>query len=211
MTIPPNPQSLSPASSAPGAGRRPWQLAGLVILLFIGSMYIVEIADSACRQCLDAEGIRPQQRDGLLGVLVAPMLHGGWAHLWANTLPLLVLGFLILLSGVGRWLGVTAVVWILGGLGTWVIGAGGVHIGASGLVFGWLTYLLVRGFFARDPWQVLVGVVVFLLYGGILWGVLPSAPGISWEGHLCGALAGVLAGWWFGASDRAARSGRATA
>ena len=82
----------------------------------------------------------------------------------------------------------------MAGLGTWLVaGAGTSHIGASGLVFGWLTYLVVRGFFARRPGQIVLGIVLFVMYGSVLWGVLPGQPGISWQGHLFGAVGGVLA------------------
>jgi membrane associated rhomboid family serine protease len=163
---------------------------------FVAVLWVSEIIDTVLGNRLDAEGIRPGSTDGLSGVLFAPLLHGGFGHLVANTVPLLVLGFLILLSGVGQWAAVTAAVWVIGGLGTWLFGGvGTVHIGASGLVFGWLTYLIVRGLFTRRPWQIVVGLAVFLLYGGALWGVLPGQPGISWQGHLFGAIGGVVAAW----------------
>jgi membrane associated rhomboid family serine protease len=102
----------------------------------------------------------------------------------------------VMAHGIGRFVAVTAVIWLLGGLGVWLTGAPGtVHIGMSGVIFGWLTYLLVRGFFARSGTQILLAVVLFFLWGGILLGVLPGQPGVSWQGHLFGALAGVLAAW----------------
>src|SRR3546814_9820799 len=104
---------------------------------------------------LDREGIEPRETDGLLGIVCAPLLHGGWGHLIANTFPALVLGFLILLSGLRTWVGVTLVVWVIGGFGTWLTGGdNSVHIGASGLIFGWLTYLIVRGIFSRRVGQI---------------------------------------------------------
>ncbi|QCC78596.1 rhomboid family intramembrane serine protease [Nocardioides daphniae] len=143
---------------------------------------------------LDASGIRPGTSDGLMGVLFAPLLHGGFGHLMANTGPLLVLGFLLALAGMSKWIAVTATVWLIGGVGTWLTGGlGTVHIGASGLVFGWLVYLVVRGFVSRRPWQIVLGVLVFGVYGSILWGVLPGASGVSWQGHLFGALGGAVA------------------
>lgn len=163
---------------------------------FVAVLWISEIIDTVLGNRLDAEGIRPGSTDGLSGVLFAPLLHGGFGHLIANSVPLLVLGFLILLSGVGQWAAVTATVWVVGGLGTWLLGGvGTVHIGASGLVFGWLTYLIARGLFTRRPWQIVIGLAVFLLYGGALWGVLPGQPGISWQGHLFGAIGGLVAAW----------------
>jgi membrane associated rhomboid family serine protease len=173
-----------------------WRAAGLWSVGFVAVLWVSEIIDTALGNRLDAEGIRPGSTDGLTGILFAPLLHGGFGHLIANTVPLLVLGFLVLLSGVGQWAAVTAAVWVVGGLGTWLFGGvGTVHIGASGLIFGWLAYLIARGLFTRRPWQIAVGVVVFLLYGGALWGVLPGQSGISWQGHLFGALGGLVAAW----------------
>lgn len=190
-------------SSSPYARRRPqWRVAGVGSAGFVGVLWLSEIIDTALGNRLDREGIRPGSTDGLSGILVAPLLHGGFGHLVANTVPLLVLGFLVLLSGVRQWVAVTAAVWLIGGVGTWLFGGPGtVHIGASGLVFGWLAYLIVRGFFNREPTQILVGIAVFLVYGGALWGVLPGQPGISWQGHLFGAVGGVVVAWLM--ADRA--------
>lgn len=161
---------------------------------FVLALYAIELVDTLLANRLDEEGIRPRDSDGLLGVLFAPVLHAGWGHLAANTIPALVLGFLILLSGVRQWVGATAIIWVVGGLGTWLVAPPNtVHLGASILVFGWLVFLVLRGLFTRRPGQILLGVVVFLLYGGLLWGVLPGQPGISWQGHLFGAVGGGIA------------------
>jgi membrane associated rhomboid family serine protease len=175
-----------------------------VILLFVGTLYVVEMLDQLSGSRLQhVGGLEPRETDSLDGILFAPMLHGPWEHLMANTVSLLVFGFLLLLAGVRRWLVVTAVVWLVGGAGVWVTGgAGTVHIGASVLVFGWLCYLLLRGVFSGRPGQLALGVVLLLVYGGVLWGVLPGQPGISWQGHLFGAIGGGLAAWWLGRADR---------
>lgn len=155
---------------------------------------------------LDAAGVEPRTGDGLWGILFAPILHADWAHLTANTVPALVLGFLVMLSGIGRGIAATAIIWLVGGIGTWLFaGSGENHIGASTLIFGWLTYLIVRGIFTRKAGQILLGVVVLFLYGGMLWGVLPSEPWISWQGHLFGALGGILAAWILSSADRTTR------
>lgn len=152
-----------------------------------------------------------------MGVLFAPLLHANWAHLLANTGPALVLGFLMTLAGQTRFLLATAIVWLAGGLGTWLIGNVGSscgptdHIGASGLIFGWLAFLVVFGWFTRRIWQILVGLVVLVLYGGILWGAVPVlnvCGGVSWQGHLCGAIAGVLAAYLLSGPERNARARR---
>lgn len=176
-----------------------------VILLFVGSLYLVELVDQLSGSELQrAGGIEPRETDGVDGILFAPMLHGPWDHLLANTVPLLLFGFLLLLAGVRRWLAVTAVVWVVGGVGVWITGgAGTTHIGASVLVFGWLSYLLLRGVFSRSPAQIALGALLLVIYGGILWGVMPGQPGISWQGHLFGAIGGGLAAWQLGRADRA--------
>jgi membrane associated rhomboid family serine protease len=179
-----------------------------VILLFVGGLYVLELLDQLSGSRLQVlGGIEPRETDSLDGILFAPALHGPWEHLMANTVPLLVFGFLLLLSGVRRWFLVTGVVWIVGGAGVWLTGGTGtVHFGASILVFGWLCYLLLRGVFSGHPGQLALGAVLLLVYGGVLWGVLPGQPGVSWQGHLFGAVGGGLAAWWFGRADRA--SGR---
>ena len=102
---------------------------------------------------------------------------------------------------------VTATIWLLGGLGVWLLGPADTnHIGASGLIFGWLVFLLARGFFARSGRQIVLAAVLFLIWGGVLWGVLPGDPGVSWQGHLFGALAGLLAARLVGRADRPPRS-----
>ncbi|HET9758840.1 MAG TPA: rhomboid family intramembrane serine protease [Nocardioidaceae bacterium] len=187
-------------------GRSRPLVAAQVIVGFVALLYLVELVDTLDRNRLDGYGIRPREVDGLDGIVFAPLLHHGWAHLAANTVPLLVFGFLILLAGVARWVAVTAVVWVVGGVGTWVTGQPhSLHLGASVLAFGWLVYLLLRGIFARDAAQVALGAILLFLYGGILYGVLPGQPGISWQGHLFGALGGALAAYRFGATDRLSR------
>ncbi|WP_239021735.1 rhomboid family intramembrane serine protease [Nocardioides jishulii] len=171
-----------------------WQVAALCSGGFVGVLWLLEFLDHLMANRLDASGIQPGSTDGLMGVLFAPLLHGGYGHLMANTGPLLVLGFLVALAGISKWIAVTVTVWLVGGVGTWLTGGlGTLHIGASGLVFGWLVYLVVRGFVSRNPWQIALGVVIFLVYGSILWGVIPGTPGVSWQGHLFGALGGALA------------------
>ncbi|MHA7210593.1 rhomboid family intramembrane serine protease [Arthrobacter sp. MDT1-65] len=138
-------------------------------------------------------GIAPRRLDGLDGVLFAPLLHGGVEHLAGNSLPLLVLGFLAFLEGARRFVVAVGTSWLASGLGTWLLG-GGLTIGASGVVFGLFAYLITRGFYNRDWRQILLAVVLFAVYGSLLWGILPQlGSGISWQAHLFGALGGVLA------------------
>lgn len=175
----------------------------LLIVAFTTLLYVSEAIDTALGGTLDDDGIIPRQVDGLDGVLWAPLLHAGWAHLLANTVPVLVLGFLAMAGGIRQFVVVTATIWIVAGLGTWLSGGENtVHIGASGLIFGWLTFLLVRGFFARSFGQIVLAVVLFMIYGGALLGVLPGQPGVSWQGHLFGAIGGLLAARLVASADR---------
>jgi len=132
---------------------------------------------------------------GLDGIL-APFLHDDYAQVISNTIPLAVLSALILLRGVRRWFQVSAIVILAGGLATWLLARDANHIGASGVVFGYLGFLLAAGFFECSLRAVALGAVTGFAYGGLLWGVLPSRPGISRESHLFGLVAGGHAAWW---------------
>ncbi|OLM16896.1 Rhomboid family protein [Pseudonocardia sp. Ae707_Ps1] len=174
------------------------------MLLFTAALYIVETVDSASDGMVERAGaIYPRDTDGLAGILTAPLLHGDWAHLVANTVPFLVFGFLAMSGGVGQWFVVTATIWVVSGVGVWLISPLPV-IGASSIVFGWFLFLLVRGFYARNGRQILLAVVLFLVWGSLLWGVLPSDPMVSWQGHLFGAVGGVVAASWVAKADRRA-------
>lgn len=192
-----------------------WKVGGATIVTFVALLYLIEIIDQLSGHALDRNGIRPLETDGLWGIIFAPLLHANWTHLLANTVPALVLGFLVTLAGMGRFIWATAIIWILGGVGTWLIGdVGGCqletnHIGASGLIFGWLAFLLVFGWLTRHLWQIGVSLVVLFAYGGVLWGAVPvldRCGGVSWQGHLCGAIAGVLAAYWLSSPEREARA-----
>ncbi|AXX28341.1 rhomboid family intramembrane serine protease [Actinosynnema pretiosum subsp. pretiosum] len=180
-------------------------LSAVVVLLFTGALYVIEGIDTVLLGALDANGVRPRAWSEWDNLLWAPVLHAGWDHLIANSLPLLVLAFLASSGGVRQFFQVTAVIWLASGLGVWVFGSVGVHLGASGLIFGYLTFLLVRGVFVRSAWQIVVAIAVFAVYGAVLWGVLPGQPGISWEGHLFGAVGGVLAAWGVAQDAKAER------
>ena len=166
-------------------------IGGIVLLL-----WVLELVDQVSGNALDAYGISPRTDEGLLQVLSAPLLHGSWAHLASNSVPLLVLGFLVLLGGWVRWLVTTLASVVGSGALVWSIApADSITLGASGVVFGWMSYLLLRGFFSRSIGQLALAAVLFLFYGGILWGLLPSEVGVSWQGHLGGALGGAVAAW----------------
>lgn len=167
---------------------------GLVLIGLVALMWIVEIADfTIFRGYLNSYGIEPRHIIGLRGILFAPFLHGNFPHLIANTIPFIILGWFVMLREVSDFFIVTAVTMFVGGIGVWIFGSPGHHIGASGLIFGYLGFLLLRGVFERSFVGIFLSVIVVFLYGGLIWGVLPGQPGISWEGHLFGFLGGVLA------------------
>ncbi len=168
--------------------------AALAMGLLVAALWLLEAIDQASGNALDAYGIHPRTEQGLFEVFTAPALHGGWQHLAANSVPFFVLGVIVLLDGWRRWLMVTLWIVLVSGATVWLISpVGSVTLGASGVVFGWLTYLIARGLYTRAPGQIALGVVVFLFYGGVLWGVLPSDGQVSWQAHLGGAIGGVLA------------------
>jgi membrane associated rhomboid family serine protease len=167
----------------------------IVIAVMVGVMWAVEVVDLVPGTSFDRWGVRPRSLRGLFGIAFAPFLHVSFGHLIANTIPFVVLGVAIAVSGIRQIVEVTVIVTVVSGLGIWLFGgAATVHLGASGLVFGYLTYLAARGVFARNLWWVLGGLVVLAFYGSLLWGVLPT-PRVSWLGHLFGAIGGVLAAW----------------
>lgn len=160
-------------------------------LAMVSCLFLVMALEIIFRQSLLQYGIRPRTIAGLPGIVFSPLLHGSVSHLLANAVPLLVL--LILLRGnpayhPNRTL---SLIWVASGLGTWLIGRGNAtHIGASSIVFGLVAFLIVAGFQLKRWLPAAVALLVFLLYGGIFFGALPQAGPISWEGHLCGIIAG---------------------
>ena len=167
----------------------------IVIAVLLGAMWSLEIVDLVPSTPFDRWGVRPRTVRGLFGIAFAPFLHVSFGHLIANTIPFVVLGAAIALGGIRQIVEVTVIVAVVSGLGVWLFGsANTVHLGASGLVFGYLTYLVTRGLIARNVWWILGGLVVLAFYGGLLWGLLPT-PRVSWLGHLFGAIGGVLAAW----------------
>src|SRR5215211_8307720 len=170
--------------------------AALIMLAMLAGMWMLELLDQLSGNELDQFGIHAQEVDGLPEILTAPFLHAGWDHLISNSLPFYVLGFLVLLSGLARWLASSLIIIVVSGMAAWSLTpAHTIILGASGLIFGWLTYLLFRGIWSRRPAQVVVAVLVLLVYGGLIWGVLPGAVGVSWQAHLGGAVGGIFAAW----------------
>lgn len=170
------------------------RVRGLVLVAaMVALMWVLEIVDVVGGN-LDSNGIHPRDVDTLPDIAFAPFLHAGWGHLIGNTVPFVLLGGAIALSGLARTAAVTAIVAVVGGLGTWLIGPADTnHIGASGLVFGFAAYLIARGAYSRRPLHLGAGLAVIAVYGAtLLFGFIPH-PGVSWQGHLFGAVGGVVA------------------
>lgn len=188
MSLPAH-QSRTPARADVAGGLQ-------LLALLIGLMWVSEIVDTALGHRLDDYGIIPRDTEGLIGIVTAPFLHLGFGHLIANTLPLVTLGGLVALSGATRLISISAVIALIGGFGTWLVSPPNtITIGASGLVFGYAGFLVTRGLFTRRIGQVLLGILIVVLWGGALLGGLMPQAGISWQGHLFGAVGGVVAAW----------------
>ena len=166
----------------------------LVVAAMVALMWLLEIVDVIAGHRLDAYGIEPRSTEGLPEVVSAPFLHLGFDHLISNTVPFAVMGAAIALGGAARVLLVTAIVGVVSGLGVWLVAPEGtVTLGASGLVFGYATYLIFRGLFNRSVLEIGVGLVVGALWGTALLGGLLPQEGISWQAHFFGAVGGLIA------------------
>lgn len=161
----------------------------------VALMWILEFLDLIVfRGGLNYFGIIPGSPIGLRGILFAPFLHGDFLHLAANTIPFVTLGWLIMLRETSDFFIVSAISMVVSGLGVWLFAPpNSIHIGASGVVFGYLGYLLFRGYFQRSPGSILLSLIVCVVYGSMIWGVLPTQLGISWQGHLFGFIGGAIA------------------
>jgi membrane associated rhomboid family serine protease len=192
-------------------GRPQKQRDGLLVLaVIVALMWVVEAINSIDSNRLDGDGIYSRDLGRFWGILTSPFIHASFQHLIDNTIPFVFLGVIIALHGAARLLLVTGVIVALGGLGTWVIGPGGAStIGASGVVFGYATYLLARGFFDRSIWELAVGMVVGVVWGAALLSSLVPHGGISWQAHLCGAIAGVIVAWRLSQVDHRRAGGAA--
>jgi membrane associated rhomboid family serine protease len=167
-------------------------LAGIVAL-----MWLIEVINTVDSNRLDNDGIWPRNLDHLWGIFTAPFLHASFQHLIANTIPFVFMGLIIALRGAARLALVTLIVIVIGGIGTWLVApAGSITVGASGVVFGYATYLLTRGLFDRSALEILTGVIVGVIWGGALLSSVVPHPGVSWQGHVAGGIGGIVAAWW---------------
>lgn len=166
------------------------------LLALIALMWIIEAINFISGRSLNAFGIVPRTTSGLAGIAAAPFLHGSLSHIMANTAALLVLGSLLALRGAAQFVGVTVAVILMSGAAVWCCARPAVHVGASGVIFGYFGYLVALGWYERTPAAVFMAIVVAFIYGGMLWGLVPANNGVSWEAHVAGFGAGVLAASW---------------
>jgi membrane associated rhomboid family serine protease len=164
----------------------------LLILGCVACLWSIECVNALLGHRLNRWGILPRTLAGLAGIPLSPFLHGSFAHLILNTVPLLTLGGFVVLQGTRLFLTVSLWIILLSGTALWLLGRSAYHVGASSVLFGYFGYLVARGWYERSVTALLVALLTLGLYGGIVWAVLPTRPYISWEGHLFGLLAGVL-------------------
>ena len=169
-----------------------------IIVAVLLTLFSVELFNLMTGRSLNQFGIAPRQVHSLIGILTAPFIHGSFMHLISNAIPLAVFSFLLMMHGFIRYLLVTLWVIIVGGGLVWLVGREAMHVGASGVIYGYFAYLIVAGFLAKEFKPLLISLFVMLGYGGMIWGVLPASPYISWESHLFGAVAGVMAAFIWG-------------
>ena len=174
-----------------------------ILIAMFAAMWIVFLVSAVTGGALLWLGVIPRTVIGLRGILFAPFLHGSLQHIVANSIPFLVLGWLVMFRDPRHFTPVTIFSMIGSGLMAWLAGApGSVHIGASGVIFGYLGFLMLSGWFARNIGSIVLSIVVIVLWGGMVAGVIPGATGISWQAHLGGLIAGVFAARQYRTSNR---------
>ena len=186
-------------------------MEGLALLAaIVALMWVIEVINSLDGNALTTDaGIIPRSTDHAWAIFTSPFLHANFQHLIDNTVPFVFMGVIIALRGAGRLALVTLIVIVVGGLGTWLIAPAGTNtIGASGVVFGYATYLFARGLFDRSALEILTGVVVGAVWGGALLSSVVPHAGVSWQAHVCGAIGGVVAAWLLAGRDTGSRSPR---
>ena len=164
------------------------------LLVYVGIIWTVEAVNTVVGHRLDDFGIVPRTTVGLKGIVFGPFLHSGFGHVISNTVPLVILGSLVAVTGRNTLLGLSGIAALVGGLAVWLFGRHGVHIGASSLVFGYFGYLVARGWYERTFVSTIISLVVLVFYGGMIFAAMPFMPSVSWEGHLSGLISGVVYG-----------------
>jgi len=166
-------------------------------LTFPMIMWMVYLISFFLNLDLSRMGILPRDMVGILGIISGPIVHANFSHLLSNTMPLLILGWTIFFFYSKVAYKSFVVIYVLTGLFVWLFARGVYHIGASGIVYGFVSFLFFSGIFRRDNKSIAIALIVTFLYGGIVWGVLPGQKGISWESHLFGGIAGIIAAYIF--------------
>ncbi len=183
-----------PARTEPRFDPNSWSGSLIIIVGIAAVLWVIQIVNAANNYSLDRFGLRPRRVDGLWGIVTEPFLHANYGHLFSNTLPFVGIGWVLMLAGLRTWLTVSALVLVVGGLATWLVAPSGLIVGASGLIFGWLGYLIARAYFSRKVRWIFVAVVVLVFFGTLLNGLLPSFNShVSWQAHVCGFAAGIAA------------------
>ena len=176
--------------SSEGIGR-----AIKISMTWVGLLWVVEIVDLSSGFQLDGYGILPRKVDGLMGIFWSPLLHADFAHLIANSGPLVLLLIMLFSHRQYRPKSSLAFIWLVSGLGTWLIGRPAIHIGASSIVYGLAAFLMTASFWMRSWRAFFLSILALLMFGGLFYGLFQIQKGVSWEGHLSGALAGVWVAW----------------
>ena len=163
-----------------------------IVLVFIGLLWWVGVADAVFHLGLARYGVLPREISGLRGILFAPLIHGSWLHLLANTAPLFVLGTAMLYGYPRASMLALPAIYLLSGIGVWIFARSNYHIGASGLAYGMMFFVFVIGVLRRDRLSIVLSMIVFFLYGGMIWGIFPQRQGVSFESHFFGAVSGIF-------------------
>jgi len=163
-----------------------------IVLVFIGLLWWVGVADAVFHLGLARYGVLPREIVGSRGILFAPLIHGSWLHLLANTPPLFILGTAMLYGYPRASRLALPGIYLLSGIGVWIFARSNYHIGASGLAYGMMFFVFVIGVLRRDRLSVVLSMIVFFLYGGMIWGIFPQREGVSFESHFFGAVSGIV-------------------
>ena len=163
-----------------------------IVLFFFILIWLAEVYNLASGRSLVSYGILPRHIEGLPGIILHPFIHGSLQHVMSNSIPLLILGFIVALEGAGKFFKVTLFILIVGGSLLWLLGRASYHVGASLLIFGYFGYIIVNAFHKRSAGSVLAAIITIVMYGGLIYGLIPAANHISWEGHLFGLIAGIF-------------------
>lgn len=164
----------------------------VVLFWFILTLWIIHFVNLFSGYGLNNFGIYPRSLDGIYGILFAPFLHGGLTHLLLNTIPLAIMGGIIILRSIKEFFLISLIITFISGVAIWIFGRDAYHIGASGLIFGYFGYLVACGWFERTASSIIIAAIIFFLYGGMIFYLIPTNSRVSWEAHLFGFLAGII-------------------